>query len=202
MKHTIVLLSGKQGSGKTTTALRLLEMAKAQGLHPVRLRFAEPLYAIHDAALPVLKRYGLARESDDKDGDFLQVIGTEYGRMRRGENVWVQITRVAVDREIAAAGRLIPSFITIEDARFVNEFDFFPDAARVRLLADREVRRTRTHAWRENEYHASETGLDDYFADNRFDFYLNTNDTSPTVIGPRMEKLFQQVLAFDPKERK
>jgi hypothetical protein len=173
----IILISGKQGSGKTTLASGLLEFAAKRGFVPYRLRFAEPLYKIHDAALPVLKEIGFVPPDCTKDGAFLQVIGTEYGRKHHGENIWTDIVRRRVSKTLEADPK---AFITIEDARFENEFDGFPDAFRVRLEASEAARRERTHAWRDNTSHPSETGLDSFAGANLFDLYIDTgDDTAP-----------------------
>lgn len=170
--NIIVLISGKMGSGKSTLAQDLAAIFTPKGYGYLRLRFAEGLYRLHDACLPILKELGIIPESTDKEGDLLQIIGTEYGRNKKGENVWVDIVRKQVDR---ASWLENPALITIEDARFPNEFDAFPDAFRVRLEAPAEVRKARCHSWRENQNHPSEVGLDAYAAAGKFDLVIDTS---------------------------
>jgi energy-coupling factor transporter ATP-binding protein EcfA2 len=174
MKHKIILLSGKQGSGKSTLADGLEIMAREHGYEPMRTRFAKILYEMHDAAIAVAKKYGI--KAGPKEGEMLQWIGTEWGRMLKGENVWVNALKNYVEQEIAnaedpiyIAGRFPTSpdwqpklCFVIDDMRFVNEFEAFggDGILKIRLEADREVRKARCSYWRENETHISETGLD------------------------------------------
>jgi hypothetical protein len=143
------------------------------------MRFAEPLYEIHNACLPVLKKHGFVPHDCDKDGAFLQIIGTEYGRKMKGDNVWVDIVRRAVAAAIGTAEALGEKmFITIEDARFENEFDAFPDSLRIRLEASEGMRKERTHSWRNATNHASEIGLDKYDLARKFDLYFDSGALS------------------------
>lgn len=168
-------MSGKQGSGKTTVATRLRELAELAGYAPRRFRFAAPLYEMHDAVLPIMKHYNLVAQDCDKEGAFLQLLGTEWGRMKKGVDCWAKIAREQVDL-LFSRETTHPYFITIEDARFENEFSIFPDAFRVRLNCPKETRRMRTHGWRDNDQHPSEIGLDNFAALGLFDYYLETAD--------------------------
>jgi hypothetical protein len=71
--------------------------------------------------------------------------------------------------------------VIIDDCRFPNEFEAFPEALRVRLNADEKVRKLRTEAWRENTLHPSEVSLDIYDIEGKFDLYLQTDikESSP-----------------------
>jgi hypothetical protein len=161
----IVVESGKQGSGKTTLAKKL---AAYFGESHKRMRFAEPLYEMHDACREILKKYKIQNyDYSKKDGDLLQLLGTEWGRKKIHDNVWVDCLLNAL-RELPH-----DSIVTIEDCRFENEFDAFnnvPNTIRIRLEASRATRLARAEMWRSNENHDSETGLDHYAATDKFDF--------------------------------
>ena len=161
----IIVESGKQGSGKTTLAKKLSDYF---GENHKRMRFAEPLYEMHDACREILKKYGIKNYDYTKtDGNLLQLLGTEWGRKTIHDNVWVDCLLNAL--------RELPHdlVVTIEDCRFENEFDAFnctPNVLRVRLEASRATRLARAEMWRSNENHESEIGLDHYAATDKFDF--------------------------------
>ncbi len=174
-RHRIVLLSGKQGAGKTTLANALAELAPKYGYRPYRTRFAKTLYEIHNAARDTARRYGIPWP--DKYGEFLQRMGTELGRNRFGVDVWVNALRADVDRELAESTE--PRLVIIDDMRFQNEFgacdgDPTIDVVKLRLECHRDTRRLRADSWRDDEHHPSETDLDAYVAQERFSVVIGT----------------------------
>ena len=167
----VILISGKQGSGKTTTADELAgELMNQYGDDGtiLRARFAQPLYEMHNAVLDILKNYGITRNIK-KDGPLLQLLGTEWGRKTIDENIWAELTYNKVMT-------LKPRFAIIDDARFENEFDIFPaeTTLRVRLDAPEEVRKERCSMWRDATDHPSEVGLDRYADMGEFDLYCDS----------------------------
>ncbi len=168
----VILISGKMGSGKTTLANNLVAALKAKGKTVEALKFAAPLYAMHDAVGHVAKQYGIP--FDKKEGTLLQLLGTEWGRNLKGQDVWVN----AVKHQIAQEWGL--DYVLIDDARFENEFDAFPEAFSIRLEANEENRKARAEGWRPNSTHASETSLDQYAQQGKFTLTLDTNQSTPT----------------------
>lgn len=170
MTH-IILLSGKQGAGKSTTAQAILKIAKASGHYSFVeiLKFAGPLYTLHEYILNKMESMN-GQKRLKKDGKLLQLLGTEWGRESFGVNVWVDIMKRKINSWPYSGRRLI----IIDDCRFENEFDAFPEALRVRLWASEEIRKLRTESWRENTNHPSEIGLDHYEAQGKFDLVLST----------------------------
>lgn len=166
----VLMLSGKQGSGKTTLANRLKELDTDHVYY--HLKFAQPLYEMHDAVLEVFHRYMPSRGLM-KDGPLLQVLGTEWGRETIDENIWANILRARIDKLAGKEGLII-----VDDCRFENEFNVLPDALRIRLVAHHDVRKSRCSMWRQNEYHPSEIALDNYSNSNKFDLYLKTDTDS------------------------
>lgn len=181
MASIIVLISGKQCSGKSTLADNVSKVLRERnaGLQIIRLKFADPLYKMHDYCRGYLKQLGVKiPHPDTKDGDLLQLLGTEWGRKYVGENVWVDAAKGEVkEQSERLAGNGMTQIFIIDDCRFENEFNAFPEALRVRLNADPEIRKERSAntMWRDNQNHPSETSLDDYSILNKFDLTINTN---------------------------
>lgn len=163
-----VLLSGKQGSGKSTLAQAIYSQ-----LGLIQTKFAEPLYAMHEAVRHVASSYGIP--FDRKEGRLLQLLGTEWGRQTKGEGVWVDAAvRKALDwMKLPNVGGVV-----FDDCRFNNEFHAFDQVSgvrvvRIRLEASSGVRKARADGWRDADTHASETELDR--ADLPWDLVINTD---------------------------
>lgn len=178
----IILISGRQGSGKTTLARKLLE--KLGACNALNHRFAQPLYEMHNSCRAILEKYQISGyDYSIKDGDLLQILGTEWGRKRIRETVWVECTLNAI--------RLAPQNIIhiIEDARFRNEFDMvkaMPDVITIRLNCPEEIRKERVEMWRDNTTHPSEIDLDEYAETDKFDMNFNTSIESVDDIATKV----------------
>lgn len=180
MKQTrIILLHGKAGSGKSTL-MKAIKNAVETSMNGINnrwevehVRFATPVYQMHDAVLGILEQYGIER--GPKDRDLLQLIGTEYGREMIDTNIWVKCAQKEV--ELIKESSLSNTFIVFDDLRFKNEFNAFksmPGTTIVRLVASEEVRRQRANKFPENPNHQSEIDLDD-IPDAQFDLVIRTD---------------------------
>lgn len=176
-------ISGKQGSGKSTTAELIASRCGELGLTWSRGRFAAPLYEMHDAVLQIAKKYNIDRSHLKKDGPLLQLLGTEWGRNTIHENVWVQALEYT--RLLACKENSVDIFI-VEDLRFKNEFHGFTGdlgpVLKVRLECPREIRMQRVEMWRPNDTHPSETDLDEYVVQGKFDLVFHTDQESTEVV--------------------
>ena len=163
--HDVIIVSGKQGSGKTTLITNLVRLLQntLKGFRAMPINFADPLYEIHDFARGTLREAGISPPyPDTKDGNLLQMLGTEWGRNRIYPDVWVDVLkgRIAKKLEMARGDGLNYIFL-IGDCRFLNELTAFPGAFKIRLECAPEIRKARVSMWRENQSHPSEIGLDD-----------------------------------------
>jgi len=181
-----ILISGQQGSGKTTTANRVVQELWAQNYKAVKFRFADPLYQMHDAVRAVLKRYKLD-DLQGIDGPLLQLLGTEWGRNTRGHDIWVRAFKASV---LDYWFMNPDGIVVVDDCRFENEFKVFDSEAHVsvvhvRLRAPKEVRKLRAEKWRDNDQHPSETGLDG-LSDAWFPVVADTSVESVSSVAGRI----------------
>lgn len=165
------MISGKQGSGKTTLAKALLKYFEEKNIKTRVLKFADPLYEMEEAVCSILNKYDIIVPRPQKV--FLQLAGTEWCRNTVDNDIWAKILYNRVTK-LDFDGVTI-----VDDLRFRNELDILKDQAlSIRLTAPREIRKPRTDRWRENETHLSETDLDEYEQNKAFDLYFDTSKDS------------------------
>ena len=185
--YHVLLISGKMGSGKTTTANALTEyiLSKRKNILPVTIRFASVIYEMHDAIRAIQDKYSIPK-TESKDGLLLQLLGTEWGRQSIGANVWVDALKANMKKTSEHFREMFPNefkiLFIVEDTRFKNEFDAFPDAFKVRLEAGREIRKSRCESFRDREDHPSEIELDSYLAEDKFDTVCYTDILEATEV--------------------
>jgi hypothetical protein len=198
----IIMISAKQGGGKTAITDELLrpyrerqEAAKAAikaklknppdgfksqlpfnfvGVH----KFAKELYALSHVVQNRMETL-TGQPPVEKDGELLQLLGN-WARKRYGADVWVNtlIAEIKKYESLDADVQLVRG-VFIDDCRFENEFNAFPQALRIRLECPEDVRKARAPVWRPDVNHPSEIGLDRYAAEGRFDLYFNTDPANP-----------------------
>lgn len=168
----VVLISGKQGSGKTTLQKALChEWTASPRMGDGRaFNFADIIYEMHDKVLAVLHNYWPDRNLV-KDGPLLQLLGTQWGRDTIDTDIWVK----CMVKKLEVMAQFNVGLAVVGDCRFENEFDAFPDALRVRLYCPESTRKLRCSMWRDNVLHPSEIGLDEYHVKNKFDLVLQTH---------------------------
>lgn len=156
----IIALSGKQGSGKTTTAKMLKEALQSKGVEVRMMKFADPLYDMQNAIQEILGRYGVGMKVPD--GKLLQLLGTEWGRSTLSDTIWADIL---IERIKLVTGE--KTVVIVDDTRFPNELVAlqFLKAFTVRLEAGEGARKVRAEKWRDRTDHPSEIALDGYSFD-------------------------------------
>lgn len=117
MSRLVIAFTGLIGSGKTTAAFRLIE---EHGFR--RVRFAGPLKDMAYA-------FGLSYEQIDgklkeepctliggkTPREFMQLLGTEFGRNLIDPNIWIHAWNHAVHQVPPSVG------VVVDDCRFPNE---------------------------------------------------------------------------------
>lgn len=156
----VILISGKQGAGKTTLANHLLTLFPKS----TRLSFADPMRSLVRGMLKAADEIGLDLPQNPETRSLMQFLGTEWGR-EMNPLLWVNYARKQTED---------PSYdlFIFDDCRFRNEFNAFPDAIRIRLCCPEQIRKPRAKYWG-NPDHLSETDLDGYL--DRFDMRFDTS---------------------------
>ena len=173
MSYQVVLLSGKQGSGKSTIQKEIERALRRTSFNCIHtINFADILYEMHDSVLKALNKWH--KYETKKDGKLLQVLGTEWGRNILGTNIWVHVLQSRIQKITQFHPPQTNHLFVVGDCRFRNEFNAFSDALRVRLEAPADLRKIRTTSWREGTEHPSEVDLDGFALEGKFDMYLNT----------------------------
>lgn len=189
--NKIVLISGKQGSGKTTLVAALQHLLPKR--HVTEFKFASTIYQIHNFARMRLRelRIPIPEELAVKDGPLLQLLGTEWGRQTYGADIWVKCCRAEIEQFFEYLVRK-PRIAVVSDCRFKNEFEAFPNALRVRLECPKLARKDRCEQWRENDTHPSEIDLDDHVHNGQFDMIFDTQHATAeqcaTLIAAQLDK--------------
>lgn len=195
MKPIVVLISGKQGSGKTTTINGIVSALSERFMGKFHIRtanFADTIYQIHDFARGQLAMLGVPVDLNKKDGKLLQLLGTEWGRNTLDEDVWVNCLKgriLNISNAISEKDSLTQQLFLVGDCRFKNELSVFSESFKVRLECDREVRKARCSSWRDNDTHQSEIDLDN--CEDKFDLLI---DSGKYGINHCVELIVAQIL--------
>ena len=171
VSELLVLISGKQGSGKTTTSVRLEQMLYAKMINTKVFKFAGVLYEIHNTVIDIVGKYYPLPKTPQKS--LLQLIGTEWGRLQVDNDIWVKITQAKLGEWLGLSEK--PCVAIIDDCRFQNEFLIdVKNKLTVRLECNEIIRQARCEAWRNNTEHPSETSLDKFADQGEFDLFYDT----------------------------
>lgn len=109
-KTIVIMLSGRAGTGKSTSANYLNELAKQDGLESTVASFSTPLKNI-------AMSMGWDGKKDERGRKLLQRLGSEVGR-EYDEDMWCKLLFGWLE------GGRVYDVIFIDDWRFVSEYKF------------------------------------------------------------------------------
>jgi hypothetical protein len=165
-KQVVILISGKAGTGKTTTAKYLVKHLGKAGIFP----FADPLKAI-------ARRMSWDGNKTEAGRRLLQGLGTlgrEYNPF-----IWIKLS---MDDALYSAQDLDLDYIIVDDWRFPNEYEYVKSNPGVQVFTVRMFAPNREILKGTPEYNdISETSLQE--DDLAYDIWLdNTGDISELYI--------------------
>lgn len=152
----IIGLTGKMGAGKST----VLELIKSH-VGSVRLvKFAQPIYDIQEFVYNRIARVYKPDSSFIKDRFLLQFIGTDWGRNRIKETLWLDLWKEDT-LQYSGKGCLVIS----DDIRFDNEALAVKEQKGIVVRVECDNLNNRTVAGAALTSHASEQGVSDACVD-------------------------------------
>jgi len=187
--------SGKQGVGKGYVADKFLELLPSKPT--VFINFADQL-KIETCIKKELTFERTFVKKDDESRRIMQLCGTEYGRDKFGEDIWIKYIDLWITLH---QSRGITRFI-ITDVRFPNEVEYIRNKGGkvFRILApirNKLAIKKETEGDIEKMYqishHISETCLDTY---RKFDAYIDNDINGYVDDDMKNEYLKEQLLAI------
>ncbi len=154
----LIGLNGTMGCGKSE-AFKAIK-AYAGNRETVLVKFAQPLYDMQELIYDRIKSVYSRPDTFIKDRKLLQWLGTDWGRDTISTNLWVDIWKTEVERNIAKG-----ALVVCDDVRFDNEASVVKamGGTIVRIISNRTAERIDTNAGIKS--HASEAGIAHEFVD-------------------------------------
>jgi dephospho-CoA kinase len=174
----VILISGKQGSGKTSLRNYLFQRLPDAKC----VSFADPLRYIVEGIRTGMVETGLKFPEHFAMRSLLQFLGTEWGREQLNLDIWLEAAKRTIE---ALSEDGVTKYVLVDDLRFRNEFLAFPDATKIRLHCPDDIRFPRTKFGAEtaekSDRHISETDLDGFASMGLFSVVLDTGRPKKTV---------------------
>ena len=167
--------SGKAGSGKTECVTILQELVPVtKNEYFTVLKFAEELYQI---MYMVQDHLGIERH---KDGRFLQLIGSEWGR-KKDINLWVNKFKERyhhLNNQLSTASAGV--VMVCDDVRMVNEFFCVQNLGftTIRIVRDQEKRK---ESLGDRELTHSSEMEQELIPDEAFDYVIYNNGSKDSL---------------------
>lgn len=169
----IVLISGKQGSGKTTLANKLCEKARMSRVYAYQTGSRKAIDTVINGISICAKGQGCPVPENINDKELIDLIHI-WGK-NHDDYFWAHAVRKDI-LNVQELWKTQPFYlIAVDDIKCKPEMEAFDDldaVFRVRLESPYSCRRTRVGEWGDPDT-LLETDLDDY---NNFDLTLNTQD--------------------------
>lgn len=196
----IIGFSGKLGSGKDHIAKYILPtvLKSIYGTEfDIRLVGIADQLKYELAARDPTLTYDLMYVTKTKDVRMkLQQYGTEQGRDKYGDNMWLQAlaVRMEVDRQRKIGDR--PIMFVLTDVRYENEADFVEhDGLVIRINSPgRNAARLEQEGLTGTTPHRSETALDSY----EFKYTINNDYGDEKTVAEQLEAVLRTAVAAAP----
>lgn len=180
MKKVIIFLGGEQGSGKSSATEFIHDKLTENSFMCFDLKFAGPIY---DIAKDVEERMCalVGKSPSKKNGALLQKLG-DIGREVYSPDIWIKALEQKVTDLISDEFcKDINKCVIIEDTRTAAELALaqtLMDKGYLVLTiyfdAPEEIRKPRTHSWRENTSHITESA---HTFQDQFRYTVDTSGT-------------------------
>ena len=166
-KTTIILLSGKAGTGKSFFAEKLRLAFECRGYNVELQHFASVLKSI------AKQYFWWNRVKDEKGRKLLQHLG-DVGR-EYDKDVWV---KNLIELKLLTSPKYPQDIIIIDDWRFPNEYQYIKDNLNYSVYTIEVVAPDRAILQGEAANHISETSLDAF---DGYDFIINNREGTNAV---------------------
>jgi hypothetical protein len=194
MKDIVVVISAKQGAGKTALSKWLIDELKKTGHFVIPEKFAHNVYALENMVYTYMRELGFDRPDDVaiKDGKLLQILANDWAKLRFGDYIWSDLLISRLKSKLPNKASQVfgvfrvRSVTVIDDMRFPEELKRLQESGLpiqlIRIEAPADVRKARCENWRKGSWknflsnlkrgqvslqHFSEVALDKYFRENK-----------------------------------
>ena len=191
---SVIAFSGKIGSGKDYLAANVLPKVLNELYGPVdigHIALADHLKYELAARNPDLTYEQLFVDKPAHVRNMLQQYGTEQGRDRHGDDVWIRAIgmRMTVDRNRHSNER--PLIFVVTDARYENEVLFFEQLTGgivIRVNApERTAAKLKAEKTEHLASHRSEISLDSY----KFSFSIDNDPIHEANVASQLKTILQ-----------
>lgn len=173
----LIAFTGKMGVGKSTAIQAIKDLQH----HPIVIRkFAEPLYEIQAMIYDKIKDVYPQPKDFTKDRFLLQFLGTEWGRQKISDTLWIDLWKSELEKYSRATNNLeVEPIFVCDDLRYDNEAEAVKSLGGhvIQIVSTSADKRINTKDGIKN--HISENGVDLKF----IDFIIENNGSIEDLEG-------------------